>query len=284
MIWQDYILRMSVWDWLLSLLVTVDFVWLALPSLVFLVYGSVSTHHAESGMDDADLPVDPRIYNQLLDLGLQPLGAIRTRHWLTCNGWNKRVKQCVFGGGERRCLVLVWTTYEGESPYIRFLSFFQDGHCISTSNEYVGQFRVGNHAARALLSCDVSRLAEFHFDKVGVWTAIGHPLHHHDTIPLLLNNFQTAQQLPFPIRNELVSLRLTMFIAVLAVPALTIFSFGFDTALLTLGLFVTQLLPLYVCLRLYLFPISPRDGALRASLKREEAAARSAVQNAPLDH
>lgn len=243
MAWLDFFQRLSLSDWLFWSLVLFDFVWLALPPLVFLIYGSVSAHRAEPGMDDADFPVDPHICQQLLDLGLHPLGATITRDWLTFNGWNQWRKQYVFGGGAGHCLVKVWTTYEGESPYVRFLSFFQDGQVDCTTNEFAGHFQNGTFNGNGLITLDVQRLAAAHFDQVKVRLAQRHLLERHDHLELLFAG-HSRQRLPFWYRCWMVANRLAMFVAMLVLLFTIKSEFGADTALVLIGMFCMHLIPL----------------------------------------
>jgi hypothetical protein len=270
MIWQDYFLRMSAWDWLFWSLVLFDFAWLALPPLVFLFHGSVSTHRTESGMDDADLPVDPRVCQQLLDLGVQPLGAASTRDWLTFNGWNQWQKQYVFGGGAGRCLVQVWITYEGESPYVRFLSFFRDGQADCTTNEFAGQFQNGTFAASGLITLDVQRLAAVHTDRVTGRLANGLVLERHDHLDLLFAGY-ARQRLPFWYRCWMAAGRLAMFVAMLVLLFTTKSEFGSDTALVLIGMFCTHLIPLLLWAG-DKSAVSPREQLLEAEREAMEQA------------
>jgi hypothetical protein len=214
------------------------------PALIFVFFGSIRTDRVDRGMEEGDQFIHPGLYQQLLDLGLKPLGSIHTHYWITLEGWNKRYTQRVFCPDDGKFFVEAWGRRKGEPVNVRLLSFFSDDYVLGTTNEFAGDHRLGKTIGQGILTGDLSQLFQAHRKKLDEMVSEGPQLQTHNDIDFLFREFHQSRSLPIRTKLPLLVMPIVTCVPYFALPCVTWWRSGFDPTLwvLPLGLCTGALL------------------------------------------
>jgi hypothetical protein len=152
--------------WVLTILFVIGFV---LPALIgFLGFGrcTVRAVRVGSAPSNQKAPILLQIYDQLKDLGFEPLGLLRFSYWCSGGRWRWTNDSRAFYRREENCGVLVGRNRISESDKVIFWSVFADGKEVRTTNVDVGVFFKRGNVNQELETADMVEMITKHREAV----------------------------------------------------------------------------------------------------------------------